>query len=109
MNITLLGAGNMGSALASQLTRVGHTVRIVSRTPAKAQAIAAANPGAEVVLADTAMAGIDVVIVATGFGDAVPALQSLGRASIAELAEHALNTVPLTSFPSYEDMRIKSQ
>jgi Predicted dinucleotide-binding enzymes len=78
MNITLLGAGNMGSALASQLTRVGHAVRIVSRTPAKAQAIAAANPGAEVVLADTAMAGTDVVIVATGFGDAVPALQSLG-------------------------------
>jgi hypothetical protein len=24
------------------------------------------------------------------------------------LAEHALNTVPLTSFPSYEDMKLKT-
>ena len=78
MNITLLGAGNMGSALASQLTRAGHTVRIVARSPDKARAVAAANPGASAVTADTAMAGSDVVIVATGFGDAVPALQSLG-------------------------------
>lgn len=78
MKITLLGAGNMGSALTSQLTRAGHTVRIASRTPDKAQALAAANPGAFVVPAEAAMAGSDVVIVATGFGDAVPALQSLG-------------------------------
>ena len=78
MNITLLGAGNMGSALASQLTRVGHVVRIVSRTPDKAQAIAAANPGTFVVPAATAMDDADVVIVATGFADAVPALKSLG-------------------------------
>ncbi len=78
MNITLLGAGNMGSALASQLTRVGHIVRIVSRTPDKAQAIAAANPGVFVVPAAAAMDSADVVIVATGFADAVPALKSLG-------------------------------
>jgi 8-hydroxy-5-deazaflavin:NADPH oxidoreductase len=78
MNITLLGAGNMGSALARQLTRAGHAVRIVARTPDKAQAVAADNPGASVVPAAAAMAGADVVIVATGFGDAVPALQSLG-------------------------------
>jgi predicted dinucleotide-binding enzyme len=78
MNITLLGAGNMGSALARQLTRAGHAVRIVARSPDKAQAVAAANPGASVVPAAAAMAGSDVVIVATGFGDAVPALKSLG-------------------------------
>lgn len=78
MNITLLGAGNMGSALASQLTRAGHTLRILSRTPDKAQAVAAANPGAFVVPAPAAMDGADVVIVATGFADAVPALRSLG-------------------------------
>lgn len=78
MNITLLGAGNMGSALASQLTRAGHAVRIVARTPDKAETVAAANPGVSVVRPEAAMAGADVVIVATGFGDAVPALQSLG-------------------------------
>lgn len=78
MNITLLGAGNMGAALASQLTRAGHAVRIVSRSPDKAQALAAAHSGASVVAAEAAMDGTDVVIVATGFGDAIPALQSLG-------------------------------
>ena len=46
MEITLIGTGNMGSALAGQLTRAGHVLRITSRDPAKAQAIAAANPGA---------------------------------------------------------------
>ena len=36
MNITLIGTGNMGSALAKQLTRAGHAVRITARDPAKA-------------------------------------------------------------------------
>lgn len=40
MNITLIGAGNTGSALAGQLTRVGLAVRITARDPAKAQALA---------------------------------------------------------------------
>jgi predicted dinucleotide-binding enzyme len=78
MNITILGAGNMGSALASQLTRAGHSVRITSRNADKARAVATANPGATFVTADKALADSDVVIVATGFSDAVPALKSLG-------------------------------
>lgn len=80
MNITLIGTGNMGSALAKQLTRAGHAVRITARDPAKAQALAAANPGAVAVAAAPAdaLAGSDVVIVATGYADAVPALRSLG-------------------------------
>lgn len=78
MNITLIGTGNMGSALAKQLTRAGHAVRITARDPAKAQALAAANTGAVAAAPADAMAGSDVVIVATGYADAVPALCSLG-------------------------------
>ncbi|EIM01911.1 NAD(P)-binding domain-containing protein [Rhodanobacter denitrificans] len=78
MNITLIGTGNMGSALAKQLTRAGHAVRITARDPAKAQALAAANPGAVAAAPADALAGSDVVIVATGYADAVPALRSLG-------------------------------
>ena len=78
MKITVLGAGNMGSALARQLTRAGHTVRITSRDLARAQAVAKANPGAVAVPAAEAATGSDVVIVATGYADAVPALRSLG-------------------------------
>src|SRR6185312_13024121 len=78
MNITLIGTGNMGSALAKQLTRAGHAVRITARDPAKAQALAAANPGAVAAAPADALAGSEVVIVATGYADAVPALRSLG-------------------------------
>jgi NADPH-dependent F420 reductase len=78
MNITLIGTGNMGSALAKQLTRAGHTVRITARDPDKARALAAANPGAVAAAPADALTGSDVVIVATGYADAVPALRSLG-------------------------------
>ena len=76
MNITLIGTGNMGSALARQLTRAGHAVRITARDLAKAQALAAANPGAVAVAPADALTGSDVVIVATGYADAVPALSA---------------------------------
>jgi len=78
MNITLIGTGNMGSAFAKQLTRAGHAVRITARDLAKAQALAAANPGAVAAPAADALTGSDVVIVATGYADALPALRSLG-------------------------------
>jgi 8-hydroxy-5-deazaflavin:NADPH oxidoreductase len=78
MNITILGAGNMGSALAKQLARAGHQVRITSRDPANARAVADAVPGSTVVAAKDAVTGSDVVIVATSYADAVPALRSLG-------------------------------
>jgi 8-hydroxy-5-deazaflavin:NADPH oxidoreductase len=78
MNITLIGTGNMGSALALQLTRAGHAVRITARDLTKAQALAAAHPGAVAAAPAEALAGSDVVIVATGYADALPALRSLG-------------------------------
>jgi predicted dinucleotide-binding enzyme len=78
MKIILLGAGTMASALVPQFTRAGHSVGIVGRSSDKAQALAGANPGARVVPAAEAMADADVVVVATGYADAVPALQSLG-------------------------------
>ena len=78
MNITILGAGNMGSALAKQLARAGHHVRITSRNPDKARAAADAAPGSKAVATQDALAGADAIIVATGFADAIPALRALG-------------------------------
>ena len=40
MNITIIGAGNMGSAFVKQFTRAGHKVRVTARTVEKAQAVA---------------------------------------------------------------------
>jgi predicted dinucleotide-binding enzyme len=78
MNITILSTGNMGSALAGQFSRAGHQVRIVARNADKAKAVAAASPRAIVVRPAGALADSDVVIIATGYADAVPALKSLG-------------------------------
>lgn len=78
MNITILGAGNMGSGFVKQLTLAGHHVTVTARDLAKAQALAAAYPGATVLPAAHAAAHAEIIILATGYGDAINALQSLG-------------------------------
>ncbi|MFC7520268.1 NADPH-dependent F420 reductase [Xanthomonas populi] len=78
MNITLIGAGNMGAGFVKQLTAVGHHVRVTARDLTKAQAVAAAHPGATAWAPADALGESQVVIVATGYADAVPALQALG-------------------------------
>ncbi|MGJ7536004.1 MULTISPECIES: NADPH-dependent F420 reductase [unclassified Variovorax] len=78
MNITLIGAGNMGAGFAKQLTAAGHKVRVTARDLAKAQALASAHPGVTVAAPADALGDSQVVIVATGFADAVPALKALG-------------------------------
>jgi hypothetical protein len=79
MKVTVIGAGNMGSAFVKQLTRAGHQVSVTARNLDKARTVAAANPGAVVVNADNAAAGADAVVLATGFDDAIAALRSVGK------------------------------
>jgi len=81
MNILILGAGNMGAAFTKQLIRAGHQVAVTARSLEKAQAVAAANPSAKAVATANAAAAFDVIVLATGYADAVPALQSLGSLS----------------------------
>jgi 8-hydroxy-5-deazaflavin:NADPH oxidoreductase len=81
MNILVLGAGNMGAAFVKQLTLAGHQVSVTARDGAKAQAVAAANPGATAVATAHAATAVDVVVLATGYADAVSALQSVGDLS----------------------------
>lgn len=79
MKVTVIGAGNMGSAFVKQLVRAGHQVSITARDSAKAAQVAAANPGAKAVAAAGAAAGADAVVLATGYADAVNALQAVGN------------------------------
>lgn len=75
MNITILGTGNMGTAFAQQIRAAGHQLNILGRDAAKVRA-SAERFGAS---ADTALAASsDVVIVATGYADAVAALRGAG-------------------------------
>ncbi len=81
MKITVIGAGNMGSAFVKQLSRAGHQVSVTARHLEKAQALAAANAGVSAVAIGDAAAAAEVIIVATGYGDAVNALKSVGDLS----------------------------
>lgn len=76
MKVSVIGAGNMGSGFVKQLASAGHTVLVTARDSEKATAVAQAN-GATAVDAKTA-ATADLIVVATAYGDAVSALQSLG-------------------------------
>jgi 8-hydroxy-5-deazaflavin:NADPH oxidoreductase len=78
MKVTVIGAGNMGSAFVKQLTRAGHQVSVTARDSAKAANVAAANPGAKAVATAGSAAGADAVVLATGYADAVPALKAVG-------------------------------
>ena len=78
MKITVIGAGNMGSAFVKQLTRAGHQVSVTARDAAKAAQVAAAYPGARAVPAAAAAEGADVVVLATAYGDAANALKAVG-------------------------------
>jgi 8-hydroxy-5-deazaflavin:NADPH oxidoreductase len=79
MKITVIGAGNMGSAFVKQLHKAGHSVKVTSRDFAKASALAAKFPGVSAVAAQGAADDADAVVLAVGYADAVTALASLGR------------------------------
>ena len=78
MNITIIGAGNMGRALAKQLSGAGHQITVTARDLDKARQLASEFPRTAAADAASAVGADSVVIIATGYNDAVPALQSLG-------------------------------
>jgi 8-hydroxy-5-deazaflavin:NADPH oxidoreductase len=78
MKVTVIGAGNMGSAFVKQLVLAGHEVRVTARDADKAAKVAAANPGAKAVPPAGAADGADAIVLATGHADAVLALKSVG-------------------------------
>lgn len=79
MKVTVIGAGNMGSGFVKQLVRAGHQVRVAARDTAKAAQVAAAYSGAQAVPVSGSADGVDALIVATGYGDALSALQAAGN------------------------------
>ena len=76
MQVTIIGSGNMGSALARQLARGGHQVRVAARNVGKATALN--GNGVTVVPIAEAAKDADAIIVATYYNDAAAALASVG-------------------------------
>ncbi|MEO0033382.1 MAG: hypothetical protein RIS94_3140 [Pseudomonadota bacterium] len=72
LSVSVIGLGVMGGAIARHLGKAGHRLTIYNRTPARAEAWQAANPGlAGAVAASPAEAaeGADVVITCVGNDD----------------------------------------
>ncbi len=68
MKIAIVGAGNVGRALATSFSRAGHEVVITSRDPEHARAAAALTANASTAPTPrTAVAGADVVVLALPF------------------------------------------
>ena len=64
MNVAIIGAGNVGSALADSVTRAGHQVTITASSPDSAQQVAE-QVGSRVAAGNReAVEGADVVILA---------------------------------------------
>ena len=77
MKVSVIGSGNMGSSFVKQLSKAGHAVTVTSQDKASADALAK-EFGARVVGAQE-VGGADVIILATGAADAVPALKAAGN------------------------------
>jgi hypothetical protein len=70
MNVAIIGAGNVGRALATAFTREGHTVVMTSRDPEHAAAAAAATGARFAKSSAEAAAQGDVVVLAIPFDGA---------------------------------------
>ena len=72
LNVSFLGLGVMGGAIARHIGAAGHKLTIFNRTPARADAWRAANPGIDVRTVASpaeAAAGADVVLTCVGNDD----------------------------------------
>ncbi len=76
-SISIIGLGNMASALADRALAGGNTVELIGRDPAKANELAGSLGGATVGAAGTAPAG-DIVILAVPYASAVPVVSEYG-------------------------------
>jgi 8-hydroxy-5-deazaflavin:NADPH oxidoreductase len=78
--ISIIGAGNMAAAIGTRALKHGHTVELISRDPAKAQALAdRLGNGASVGKSGARPAG-DIVIVAVLYQNAVDTVARYGDA-----------------------------
>ena len=80
MNIAIIGAGNVGGALAGSSVRAGHTVTLSAKDPAHADAKAKETGARAVRSAADAVKAADVVILAVPYPAVDSVLDELGDA-----------------------------
>ena len=78
-SISIIGVGNMATALGGRALAGGNTVEVIGRVPAKAQALAAAVGGATAGTLGTAPGG-DLVVLAVPYASAAAVVREYGDA-----------------------------
>jgi predicted dinucleotide-binding enzyme len=94
MRIGIIGAGNIGSALARKLTKAGHSLFIANSRGPETLKDLANETGATAVTTRDAMQGVDVVILSIPFGK-LPLLKEL----FAELPDEVVVADTSNYFP----------
>jgi predicted dinucleotide-binding enzyme len=93
VKVLVIGSGNMAAGFVKQLSAAGHQLRVASRDLSKAQALATSYGVSAVHLSDAAQ-GMDAIVLATPYEQAVAALRSVGNLSSQVVIDI---TNPLTS------------
>ena len=83
MKIAIIGAGNVGQALATSLVRAGHDVSLSASTPESAQSAAEAVGASAATSNASAAAGADVTILAVPYVGAGQAVAEEIRSAVA--------------------------
>ena len=78
--ISIIGSGGMAAAIGGRIAKAGHTVEVVSRDPAKAQALADKLASGAITGTYGATPAGEIVILAVPYTRAVAVLTDFGKA-----------------------------
>ena len=103
MRIAIIGAGNVGGALASSSVRAGHTVTLSAKDPAHADAKAKETGARAVESAADAVRDADVVILAVPYSAVDAVLDELGGALAGKVLIDVTNRVKMEAMADSVD------
>jgi predicted dinucleotide-binding enzyme len=97
MQIAIIGAGNVGTALTAALTRAGHKVTITSRDPGDAARVASTTGADAVPTIADAVVGADIVIPAVPFSSLPEIASEIGDAAAGKPVVDVTNRISFGS------------
>jgi NADPH-dependent F420 reductase len=104
MNVTIIGAGNMGRGIGTRLIAGGNDVEIVDRDPGEARALAeelggkAENGGSATALEPGDEIGGDIVVLALYYAPELEAVEQYGNQLAEKVVVEISNPVDVESF-----------
>ena len=96
VNVSIIGTGNVGSALGGSLTRAGHTVTFYSRDEQKKSDAANAASATTAGSATDAVAGADVIILAVPYAAAADVAREIAPAAQGKVVIDTTNPLNAT-------------